>query len=270
MRILRRRIRNMSGEVLHGDLHSASDGGDLVIVCHGFGKTWNKNRPLYRSICSAFQSSGINAFRFSFSGIAPSEGNAEDSSYTKQKSDLAAVIEYFSAKLRPRAITIVAHSFSSVAAVLQAAEDPRIRLLLLVAPRLDSRKSMTTAAIEAYCGKRLEEIVASPSRQYPIGPINLGGIEYLFSKRFLEDLIHTDIPGAIAHLSIPVTIVRGVRDTKVSEEEVLGAVSRNALVSYIPLAECGHSFSTPEQKESLCRTLLKAFRSALPQGPILR
>lgn len=259
MKILRKRIRNACGEILRGDLHGAS-GSDLVIVCHGFGKTWNKNRPLYRIICSAFQKAGIPAFRFSFSGISPSEGKAEDSSYSKQKADLAAIIDYFSLKLRPRTITIVAHSFSSVAALLQAAEDPRIRQLLLVAPRLDSRKSMTTAAIEAHCGKRLEDIVASPSWQYPIGPIVLGGMEYFFSKRFLEDLIHTDIPGAIGELSMPVTIIRGVRDNKVSEEEVLRAVSRNVLVSYLPLAECGHSFSTPEQKDLLCRTLLKAYR----------
>jgi len=265
MKILRKRIRNACGEILHGDLHSAS-GSDLVIVCHGFGKTWNKNRPLYRIICSAFQASGINAFRFSFSGIAPSEGKAEESSYAKQKSDLAAVIDYCSLKLRPRMITIVAHSFSSVAAVLQATEDPRVRQLLLVAPRLDSRKSMTTTAIEAHCGKRLEDIVASPSTRYPIGPIMLGGMEYLFSRRFLEDLIHTDIPGAVGILSMPVTIIRGVRDNKVSEEEVLRAVSQNALVSYIPLAECGHSFSTPEQKDALCRALLKAYRPVLPRS----
>jgi len=250
---------------LRGDLHVAA-GDDLVIVCHGFGKTWNKNRPLYRIICSAFQRAGVNAFRFSFSGISPSDGKAEDSSYSKQQSDLAAVIDYCSLKLRPRMITIVAHSFSSVAAVLLATEDPRIRQLLLVAPRLDSRKSMTTTAIEAHCGKRLEDIVASPSTRYPIGPIMLGGLEYLFSRRFLADLIHTDILGAVGKLSVPVTIIRGARDKKVSEEEVLSAVSRNACISSVQLPECGHSFSTPDQKDLLCRTLLKAHRPLMLQS----
>jgi pimeloyl-ACP methyl ester carboxylesterase len=261
MKILRKSVRNAAGEKLRGDLHVASGSGHLVIVCHGFGKTWNKNRPLYRVICSEFQAAGVNAFRFSFSGLSPSEGKAEDSSYSKQKSDLAAVIDYFTKKLRPDTIAVIAHSFGSVAAVLQTAEDARIRQLLLVAPRLEPRKSMTTAAIEAYCGKKLDRIISSGTTEFPVCPIMLGGIEYKFSRAYLEDLLNTDVLAAIERVQVPVTILRGTNDKRISDEEMRAAVARNPRITYIPLPDAGHSFGSTGQRDALCRELLRAYNA---------
>ncbi len=260
MKVLRKCIRNASGETLRGDLHAAPGNSSLVIVCHGFGKTWNKNRPQYRNICLAFQAAGINAFRFSFSGLKPSGGKAEDSSYSKQKSDLAAVIDYFSMKLRPGPITITAHSFGSVASALQAAEDSRIGQLLLVAPRLLPRQSMVARSIETFCGQKLEEIVASPARRFPVGPIMIGDIEYSFSRTYIEDLIHTDVLAAIEKIRVPVSILRGVNDKRISEREILAAVARNSLVTYVPLPDAGHSFGSAGQREALCKALVQAYR----------
>ncbi len=269
MNILRKRIRNAGGEILRGDCHMTANGNDLVVVCHGFGKTWNKNRPLFRDICAAFQTCGINAFRFSFSGLSPSGGKAEDSSYSKQKSDLAAVIDYFSKKLRPDTTAVVAHSFGSAAAVLQAAEDPRIRQLLLVAPRLKPRRSIITKSIEEYCGNKLEEIFASDTRSFPVGPVVIGGIEYWFSRKYVEDLLHTDLLATIAKIRIPITIIRGEADKRISEEETLEAVKRNPLVSYVRLAGSGHSFGSPAQRKSLCSALLNAYNTHLSINPRL-
>jgi pimeloyl-ACP methyl ester carboxylesterase len=261
MKTLRKTIRNAAGEKLRGDLHAAPGSRHLVIVCHGFGKTWNKNRPLYRTICTAFQAAGVNAFRFSFSGLSPSEGKAEDSSYSKQKADLAAVIDSFTKKLRPDTIAVIAHSFGSVAAVLQATEDARIRQLLLVAPRLEPRKSMTTAAIEAYCGKKLDRIISSGTTEFPVCPIMLGGIEYKFSKAYLEDLLHTDVLAALERVQVPVTILRGTNDKRISDEEMRAAAARNSRITYVTLPDAGHSFGTDEQRNALCRELLRAFNA---------
>jgi alpha/beta superfamily hydrolase len=259
MKVLRRRIRNADGEILRGDLHFVENAQDIVIVCHGFGKTWNKNRHLYRTICYTFQKAGIHAFRFSFSGSFPSEGKAEESCYTKQQSDLAAVIDYISMKIHPRRITIIAHSFSSAAAILQAAKDPRIHCLLLVAPRLDCKKSITTMTIETQYGKRIEEILASHATVYPIGPIRLGGFDYFFSRHYLEDLAYTNLFDVIAQLSIPITIIRGELDQKISEKEIHTALMQNSHIVFISLSACGHSFRTPIQKATLCQALLDSY-----------
>ncbi|HSW64312.1 MAG TPA: alpha/beta hydrolase [Dissulfurispiraceae bacterium] len=259
MKVFRKRIRNADGEILRGDFHVALGSNDLVVVCHGFGKTWNKNRPLFRAICAAFQAGGVNAFRFSFSGLSPSGGKAENSSYSKQKADLSAVIDYFTLKVQSRSIALVAHSFGSVAAVLQAASDNRIQQLLLVAPRLEPRRSIITKSIEEYCGKKLDEIIASDTQSFPVGPIIIGGIEYWFSRKYVEDLLHTDVLTTVTKIRIPITIIRGDNDKRISEEEMLEAVKRNPLVSYVRLADTGHSFGSQAQRKSLCSALLNAY-----------
>lgn len=266
MKILRKRIRNAAGEILRGDFHPSPGSNELVIVCHGFGKTWDKNRPLYRSICAAFQANGVSAFRFSFSGRAPSEGKAENSSYSKQRADLAAVIDFLSLKIRPRTVSIIAHSFGSVAAVLQAESDERVRQLLLVAPRLQPRRSLIARSIEEKCGSSLEVLAAADRRNFPVGPVVIGGIEYLFGRQYVADLLHTDVLAALENIRIPVTILRGENDNRIAEEEMLSAVMRNALISYIPIPDAGHSFGSLSQRDALCRKLLQEYRAKLPAG----
>ncbi|KAF0183121.1 MAG: hypothetical protein FD164_850 [Nitrospirae bacterium] len=266
-KVLRKRIRNADGEILRGDLHTTPGSTELVVVCHGFGKTWNKNRPLFRSICAAFQAGGVNAFRFSFSGLSPSGGDAENSSYSKQKSDLAAVIAYFALKLKPQTVSVVAHSFGSVAAILQSASDKRIRQLLLVAPRLEPRKSIITKTIEEHRGKKLDQIIESGAESFPVGPIVIGGIEYRFSRKYVEDLVQTDVLATMAKIEIPITIIRGSNDKRISEEEMLDAVKRNPLVSYVRLADAGHSFGSQAQRRSLCDALLRAYNPHTLENP---
>ncbi len=79
--------------MLKGDLYRASQQiTHLVIVCHGLGM--DKDHRLMKSICEKFSLSGVNAFTFSFSGYAHSDGKQQNASYTKQARVLCSVIDY--------------------------------------------------------------------------------------------------------------------------------------------------------------------------------
>jgi len=255
----RLQITVQNGVRLFGNLHEAKDSREMVVVCHGFGKTWNKNRLLYRSICEAFQSEGVNAFRFSFRGISPSGGRPEDSSYTAQQEDIGAVISALKKRMAFHRVVLIAHSIGGISATLQTAGDRRIRHLMLIAPRIMPRISLVARGIESLCGARLEAVLEWPDKLFPIGPVVIGDAPYYFGRRFVEDIVRVDMLDELCMIRVPITIFRGELDTRIAEAEVRRAVTSNPLARYISLPQSGHSFGNPLQREALISALIRAF-----------
>ncbi len=72
--------------------------------------------------------------------------------------------------------------------------------------------------------------------------------------------MQTDVLASIAKIRVPVTIIRGHDDKRISEQEMLAAVERNSLVAYVPLPGAGYSFGAAGQREVLFEALVKAYR----------
>ncbi len=118
-------IKNCRGELLAGWLHRPIKGRvkKLVIVCHGFGSS--AKASLIKDLCEEFCKAGYAAYRFNFSGITPSQGKAQDSSYSIQAQDLCSVCQYFSdrsvrTKNQFTIDAIVGHSMGGTAAIIHA------------------------------------------------------------------------------------------------------------------------------------------------------
>ncbi len=268
-------VENICGEMLRGDLYRAPERTKhLVIVCHGLGM--NKDHRLMKGICETFSARGVNAFSFSFSGYAPSQGKQQDSSYTKQARDLCSVIDYFTYKYRKKnntkdnegrqLISVIGHSGGGTAAIQQAAIDRRIKSLLLIAPRIDNRNSIIVKAVEEKEGRSLGEILKDHDISFPYS-VSIAGRPFAFSKRCLEELADNKIIlDCLKAITIPIVIFRGKQDKKVPESEIDLAWNSNNSIQRVAVAG-GHTFKN--STDNLTDSVFNHYLSCREQQPSL-
>jgi pimeloyl-ACP methyl ester carboxylesterase len=268
-------VENICGEMLRGDLYRAPERTKhLIIICHGLGM--NKDHRLMKSICETFSARGINAFSFSFSGYAPSQGKQQDSSYTKQARDLCSVIDYFTYKYCEKndnqgnegrqIMSVAGHSGGGTAAIRQAAFDRRIKSLLLIAPRIDNRNSIIVKAVEEKEGRSLGQILKDPHIPFPYY-VSIEGRPFVFSKRHLEELDDKEIIlDCLKAITIPIIVFRGTQDKKVPESEIDLAWNSNNAIQRVTVAG-GHTFKN--STDNLIDSVFNHYMSCREQLPSL-
>ena len=80
-------FNNSQNEKLSGVLHEPTTPNNKgIILSHCF--TCSKHQGILRKICENLTNAGYLVLRFDFSGNGESEGNFEDSTYSKEMSDL--------------------------------------------------------------------------------------------------------------------------------------------------------------------------------------
>ncbi len=121
-------IKNQNGELLDTELHDAGRDDCLVILGHGV--TGDKDRPLLFWLAKALQDHGYPTLRMSFSGNGNSEGSFQDSTVTKEISDLTAVLDQVG---HGKKIAYIGHSMGGAVGALTAARDERINALISLA-----------------------------------------------------------------------------------------------------------------------------------------
>jgi pimeloyl-ACP methyl ester carboxylesterase len=121
-------LKNPAGECLDFTFHPAPRRDTLVILGHGL--TGDKDRPLLVALADGLSERGWPCMRISFAGNGGSQGRFEDSTITKQVSDLKALLANVPDYVR---VVYVGHSMGSAVGVLTAASDLRIRLLISLA-----------------------------------------------------------------------------------------------------------------------------------------
>lgn len=251
------KIKNKNNEFLVGNIHK-TDTKDLIIVCHGLGRS--KDDEFIRKICESFSKKGINAFRFNFSGVPPSEGKPEDSYYTKQTSDLGAVIDYF-IKEGYKIKSLIGHSIGSISAIIQAAKNGRINSLILIAPRIIALNSIIVRAIKE-SGETLSQIIESSETVYPykVEIKDKTGEKskiYSLSKEYLKELRDIKIIDYLKRINIPILIFRGTKDNIVDKQEIKEGCRANKLTTYIPIEGAGHTFNNLEHQDILIFKMLQ-------------
>lgn len=121
-------LRNRAGERLDHTFHPGTRADVLVILGHGV--TANKDRPHLVAIAEGLAARGWPCLRVSFSGNGESEGRFEDSTITKEISDLQAVLDTVP---DTAGIAYIGHSMGGAVGVLTAVRDMRIRALVSLA-----------------------------------------------------------------------------------------------------------------------------------------
>ncbi|MBI4591525.1 MAG: alpha/beta fold hydrolase [Candidatus Rokubacteria bacterium] len=130
---LRVSFKNALGLQLAGVLLVPAAGGPhpVVVFSHGWGS--GKDSPRNRAVAEALRAAGCAAFLFDFTGHGESEGALQESTQTQQVDDLGAaldLLETFEEVDRGR-MGLVGASSGAAVALLRAAEDARIRALVL-------------------------------------------------------------------------------------------------------------------------------------------
>jgi len=108
----------------------------LILILHGFVGNKVGEHRLFVKAARYFTKKGYAVFRFDFSGCGESDGDYADVTVTKQLAEVQAVLNYVS-KLKEvdaNKITLVGHSLGGTVASITAAEDCRIKNLILWSP----------------------------------------------------------------------------------------------------------------------------------------
>ncbi len=129
-------VRNAQGERLDYTYHPSTDStgtGPLVVIGHGV--TGNKDRPFVIALATGLAAGGVDTVRLSFSGNGDSEGRFQDSTITKEVTDLGALLDVAG----DRPICFIGHSMGGAVGVLRTSQDERIRWLVSLAGMVHTR-----------------------------------------------------------------------------------------------------------------------------------
>lgn len=246
-------ILNEKDENLVGFLYEKSDTEALIIVCHGFNS--DMNDPIVEKICELLKKK-YNVFQFNFSGYGNEEknecskGNREDSTFTKQCSDLKSVIDYFFSK-GYKIKSVIGHSTGGTATILRAAKDKRIESIVLIAPRIYPSMSTMARKIEGKYCKTLNELITDPKVIYPV-EVEIGGKLQRFSKTYVKELATLEVIDKLKRIMCPILILHGDKDKIVDIEEGKAAeVANKSFATFFPIIDADHNFSGEYFNEAL-------------------
>lgn len=217
-------VRNAEGERLDASYTPGAEGDDRLVVI-GHGVTANKDRPWLVALSEALGRAGIASLRFSFSGNGDSEGRFEDSTITKEVSDLGSVLDH----LADRAVTYVGHSMGGAVGVLRAASDERIRALVSLAGMVRTRQ---------FAERKFGDLE-------PGTDVMWDKPECPLSRAFVDDLTMIDhVLEAAARVRVPWLLVHGDADTVVPHSDSVDAhAASGSRPELVTLSGVDHVFS---------------------------
>lgn len=189
------RFENAHGERLMGVFHYPAEKTDrCLIVCHGFASS--KDLALLWHLCDEAQKVGIAGFRFDFAGLGDSQGEFQDSTYSKQMSDLCKAIDLCVERGYTR-IALCGHSMGGAVSLLVAAQDQRVRAVVDIAAP-SHPETMAERFLVEKNGDRID--------------LTMGNRTYTLTQRFIDDLSLVDVDAAVRRISAPILFVHGDAD----------------------------------------------------------
>ncbi|MBI2676127.1 MAG: alpha/beta fold hydrolase [Candidatus Aenigmarchaeota archaeon] len=132
------------GQKIRGILHLPRNKPTvLIIMSHGWGGnrlgTWNS---FFVRAAREFAKKGYAVFRFDFRGSGDSDGIFEKQTITSMLKDLDTATDHFSrnSEMKAKNIILIGHSQGGYVSLLKAAQDKRIRSLILWMGRISDLK----------------------------------------------------------------------------------------------------------------------------------
>ncbi len=272
------RIVNRRGDAVYGDVRfvPSETPRPAVVVCHGFKgfKDWGMFPVWGRTLARA----GFVAvtFNFSYNGVAPERPTEftrldrfAENTLTRELDDLDAVLTTVAegrlpeAPVDPERLGLMGHSRGGGIAILQAADDARVRALA------------TWNAVSGFLERFTPEQVAQWERQGYVEVVNARTGQVMRLNRTLYDdaLAHRerlDVRAAAARIAVPWLLVHARDDEAVpfaEAEALLAAAPRARLFE----ASGGHTFGArhplagplPESLEEVFETTTSFFQNTL-------
>ena len=239
---------NHLGETLAGTLHQP-DGQPLAAVVAGHCFTCSRHTGVLRRICSNLCDAGFMALRFDFSGNGQSQGNFENSTWSKQILEMEAAIALVQ-QHGAKWIGLAGHSLGAAIALLAAHRQPAVSAVCRVAGRVSPTRAMHFLTPPQQAMLTETGHVEFTSR----------GRDLILSSDFFDDAGRHDLEATTRALKVPMLVVHGDRDEIIPVSEA--HLAKEANPDYVELAIVSggdHMLASPEHQKQVARTVTEWF-----------
>ena len=180
-----------------------------AIFAHCF--TCSKDLKAIGNIDFSLAACGISVLRFDMTGIGESEGNFEETNFTTQLQDFAAVAEFVSAKYEKPKLAI-GHSLGGCVAIKSAGSIESFKAVAVIASPPEP------SALSIKLKKTREQAFKDG-----IAGREIGGVKYKFTPQFFEDIENYNLKRDIRNLKKPLLILHSPADTysHISNSEII-------------------------------------------------
>lgn len=249
---------NRLGEILAGTLHQPERTPvGAVIAGHCF--TCSRHTGVLRRICSELCHAGFMALRFDFSGNGQSQGQFEQSTWSKQALEMEAAIALAQEKGAPW-IGLAGHSLGAAIALIAARRMNVVSALCRVAGRVSGTRPMHFLTSSQQQALAQTGQVGFTSR----------GRALTLKQDFFDDAERHDLTAATRLLRVPMLVVHGDRDEIIPVAEAhLAKAANPAMVELSIVAGGDHMLAAPDHQRQVARTVAAWFcrQAGVPAPP---
>ncbi|MFH1173560.1 MAG: alpha/beta fold hydrolase [archaeon] len=221
----------------------------LVIICHGFGA--HKNLPWKQALSATLLQRKLPSLRFDFSGCGESQGLFEESTYTKQLSDLFSVINW-SFEHGYHQLYLAGHSRAGSVVLRAASERHGICGVIDIAgvAYVEQFDRRLTAA-------QARELQLTGKTAIPL-PIRLDGKLFTLTKEFIDDTKTWHLFQTVKHIKCPLLIIHGEKDQSVplqDSKDLYWEAMCEKVMDVLP--GCDHYFRSEQEQQLLAITITR-------------
>jgi putative redox protein len=195
---------NHEGHYLAAKLELPPDRKPLAYAIFAHCFTCNKNWNAAVNISRSLASLGIAVLRFDFSGLGESEGAFVKSGFSTNITDILAAASFLEENFSKPSI-LIGHSLGGTAALYAAPSLPDIKGVVTIGSPADP------AHVRHLIQDAIKDI-----RKNAEAEVKIGGRSFNIGKKFLEDLVQSDVAAILKHLRKALLIMHAPFDTIVS------------------------------------------------------
>jgi len=234
--------------------YSEKKTGKLAILCSGYLDSKNYRHLI--SLAETLSREGYTVVRFDSTGVWESDGNISDYTTTQYLEDIKNVIEYMLHQASYKHILIGGHSRGGQVAILYAARDSRISLILAIMPS----SKRTTKMGQRY--KDWQKTGTSTSyRDLPDNKEQKREFHIPYSHAVDKDKY--DVVEDVKKIKVPIIFIAGELDDLCSPELVRGIFdSANEPKKLSLISGIGHDYRFNDDEIKLVnKNILKLVRA---------
>ncbi|NMN94065.1 alpha/beta hydrolase family protein [Antrihabitans stalactiti] len=212
------------------------------VFSHGF--TLGKDSPASARICKQLAADGIGMLRFDALGLADSEGDWGDGSFTVKVDDVVRACEFMAERGTPADI-LIGHSFGGAAVIAAARQSPGVRAVVTVCAPVDPSHA------EKQYDAVVDRVLAEGSAEWLVG-----GRKLTLKKAFVEDVRNARLEEKIRGLKLPLLILHSPTDNTVgiANASAIFQTARHPR-SFVSLEGSEHFLTRPGQAQRAGRII---------------
>lgn len=239
---------NHLGERLFGTLHQPElPSVGAVVAGHCF--TCSRHTGIIRRICNDLSNAAFTVLRFDFSGNGQSQGQFEQSTWSKQIREMEMAVDLVKDQGADW-IGLAGHSLGAAIALLTAQRRDSIAAVCRVAGRVSQARPLH------FLSPPQQQLLAGSGRV----EFSSRGRQLSLNRDFFDDAEQYDLTAATRSLAIPMLVVHGDQDTIIPVSEAHLAKQANPeKVQLLTIEDGDHMFSRPDHQQRVGRVVADWF-----------